>query len=80
MSTSQKSHLWNSFSETEEEGEDSDTNDVSHPRHSRDSCTLTNEPPVKERPPFRKYGVNDFRYLKVKETSGKVTLFHGKLY
>ena len=31
----------------------------------RESLCNFNEPPVKARPQFRKYGVNDFRFLKV---------------
>ena len=57
--------LYYSLSETEEEDSSSE-NDTSEPyKNSRQVTSSTNLPPVVEKPPFRKYGVNDFRYLKV---------------
>ena len=53
-----------SLSETEEDEADSD-NDVINPRLPHPRSSDFNRPPVVERPPFRKYGVNDFQYLKV---------------
>ena len=57
--------LYNSLSETEEEDSSSE-NDTSEPyKNNRHVTSSANLPPVVEKPPFRKYGVNDFRYLKV---------------
>lgn len=53
-----------SLSETEEDDADSE-NDVINPRLPHPRSSDFNRPPVVERPPFRKYGVNDFQYLKV---------------
>ena len=61
-----KKYLCNcSLSETEEEDTSSDTDVSENINIERHTVSTSNTPPVLERPPFRKYGVNDFRYLKV---------------
>ena len=54
-----------SLSETEEENSSSDNEIQKELNNNRRMHSTSNIPPVIERPCFRKYGVNDFRYLKV---------------
>ena len=56
-----------SLSETEEENSFSDNEIQQELNNNRRPHSMSNFPPVIERPCFRKYGVNDFRYLKVRQ-------------